>query len=781
MDLKPYLKFIFKIKIIAPLRSLFLFIAGAQVNRSDWENRLLIINFEALGDLIVFTSVLKHYKKRFPDKKIYLLVKSGLGIEEVIKGQFADEVILLRYRNFTANPFYGLRFINFLRHIGFRKIINHDFSAAEPVGKIIAVNLGAEEIVGYEGTGLEYRMPFDIQQKKTIFYLANKIIPRYTKLIRRIDLGMPEDNVLPSAISHYVAIYEGATGFREPDYSTALETETRAGLFDGKLTKKIGVEPGKYVVVNFGASVSCKRWPARRFAETLNFFKHRIPAVVLIGSKKESADAKEFISIYEGKVIDLTGKTKFLEFLQIIKDAFFVFTNDSATVHAAVAMKVPSLCVSGGGQFGMFQDYGFTNINRWIYKNTWCYGDNWRCGRGEGKKLSPCLEAVTVEDAKKELEALLAQIGAPKEAGGFRIGRAPALPPKNPKMKIVYAGVESENYNPLRRPSFEYGNFYLSLKSIPGVSVIEYPYEQIVTLGKKKFNEDLLDLVRREKPDIFFAFMFTDELAPAVLEKIKQLTTSVAWFADDHWRIWNYSRHYARHFTWAVTTWSRAPEIYERYGIKNIIRSQWACNVGQWKPADVERDIEISFVGQYNPARDKIIDALRANGFDIWVKGFGWPEGRLPQTEMAKSFSRTKINLNFNTPPPRWSIKMIGRIFFKRSRDRIVPDFFYIKDNIFSWYHMKIPQIKARPFEILGCRAFLISAYADDMNKYYEDGKEAVYYDGTMNDLIGKIKYYLPRDEEREMVARAAYEKTIREHTYEKRFLDLFKKLGINF
>ena len=56
--------------------------SACEANTSGWENRLLIINLEALGDLIVFTSVLKHYKKRFPEKKIYLLVKKGFGVEE---------------------------------------------------------------------------------------------------------------------------------------------------------------------------------------------------------------------------------------------------------------------------------------------------------------------------------------------------------------------------------------------------------------------------------------------------------------------------------------------------------------------------------------------------------------------------------------------------------------------------------------------------------------------------------------------------------------------------
>ncbi len=346
-------------------------------------------------------------------------------------------------------------------------------------------------------------------------------------------------------------------------------------------------------------------------------------------------------------------------------------------------------------------------------------------------------------------------------------------------MKIIYSGLRAENYNPQRQPSFEYSNFYLTLKDRPGMEVIEFPYDQIVKIGRKKFNEELLGLVKKEKPDLFFAFMFTDELDFWTLEEIKRITTSLAWFADDHWRLWNYSRHYLPHFSWSITTWSKAPGIYARYGIRNIIRSQWACNPKLWKPVPVEQDIDVSFVGQRNSARQKIVDGLRQKGIDVWVHGWGWPRGRLSREEVVETLSRSKINLNFNTPLPLFSKNSLGRILFRRSVNRLVLDFRLI-DNFHSWLGMRTPQIKARPFEIIGCRTFLISGYADDMKRYYEDGKEIVYYDGTIDDLAEKIKYYLSAREERERLAQAGYKRTLAEHTYEKRFDEIFRKIGIS-
>jgi spore maturation protein CgeB len=112
--------------------------------------------------------------------------------------------------------------------------------------------------------------------------------------------------------------------------------------------------------------------------------------------------------------------------------------------------------------------------------------------------------------------------------------------------------------------------------------------------------------------------------------------------------------------------------------------------------------------------------------------------------------------------------------------DRIVLDVGHPLGNFQSWLNLEIPQVKARPFEILGCKAFLISGYADNMNDYYENGKEIVYFDGTGTDLAEKIRYYLDREALREKIAEAGYARTLKEHTYERRFKELFHKIGLN-
>lgn len=59
-------------------------------------------------------------------------------------------------------------------------------------------------------------------------------------------------------------------------------------------------------------------------------------------------------------------------------------------------------------------------------------------------------------------------------------------------------------------------------------------------------------------------------------------------------------------------------------------------------------------------------------------------------------------------------------------------------------------------------------------NLIYEDGKEAVYYENS-DDAIDKIAYYLEHEEERIKIAKAGYERTIKDYNYKNNLLNLIR------
>jgi len=78
---------------------------------------------------------------------------------------------------------------------------------------------------------------------------------------------------------------------------------------------------------------------------------------------------------------------------------------------------------------------------------------------------------------------------------------------------------------------------------------------------------------------------------------------------------------------------------------------------------------------------------------------------------------------------------------------------------------------KADAIESLNLQAF-------NLGDYYRIGTEIVVYE-SLEDLIDKARYFIEHDEEREAVARAGYDRTLRDHTWRARFDGVFKQAGV--
>ncbi len=349
-------------------------------------------------------------------------------------------------------------------------------------------------------------------------------------------------------------------------------------------------------------------------------------------------------------------------------------------------------------------------------------------------------------------------------------------------MKILYIALKYDYGDPKRGFSFEHYNFYDSLAKMNNGAnqIVYFPFDEIIQkVGKKEMNKLLLETVYQEKPDSCFFFLFTDEFEKETIKQISQKFLTLNWFADDHWRFDVYSKYYAPFFNWVVTTDSKAPAKYYKIGYKNVIKSQWACNNFLYKPLDLPKIYDVTFIGQPHGNRKKIIEKIKQRGINIKCWGNGWPNGRISQEEMIKIFSQSKINLNLSNSSGTINLKTPAKIFLKRYNDSI--KFCKPKEwssNFKSILGMQREQIKGRNFEIPGCRGFLLTNDADNLKDYYKNGKEIVIY-SNIDDLIKKINYYLVNNKEREIIANNGYQRTLTEHTYEKRFNEIFKTIGL--
>lgn len=73
--------------------------------------------------------------------------------------------------------------------------------------------------------------------------------------------------------------------------------------------------------------------------------------------------------------------------------------------------------------------------------------------------------------------------------------------------------------------------------------------------------------------------------------------------------------------------------------------------------------------------------------------------------------------------------------------------------------------VPLRVLEIMACQGFVLVNYQEDLATEFEDGKELVMY-RSLEEMVEKVRYYLEHEDERKTIARAGYEKVLREYNY---------------
>src|SRR4051794_30325765 len=109
--------------------------------------------------------------------------------------------------------------------------------------------------------------------------------------------------------------------------------------------------------------------------------------------------------------------------------------------------------------------------------------------------------------------------------------------------------------DPARGPSFEETNFRSALEGM-GHDVVPFDFmARKRAVGREAMNDELRALADETQADASFFVLFKDEIEPATIEAVGRASApTINWFADDHWRFDDFSRHFGPSFDVCVTT-----------------------------------------------------------------------------------------------------------------------------------------------------------------------------------------------------------------------------------
>lgn len=174
-----------------------------------------------------------------------------------------------------------------------------------------------------------------------------------------------------------------------------------------------------------------------------------------------------------------------------------------------------------------------------------------------------------------------------------------------------------------------------------------------------------------------------------------------------------------------------------------------ACDLGFHKKLDVEKDIDISFIGlaehphlKNKRSRIDIIKRLqRETDFNIQVWGQGWKNGKIEGQEFLSVINRSRIGLDIQDAGSPLSHRM---------------------------------------FEYSACGAPIIVRNRPEVERVFKPGEEILVYD-RYEDLRDKVSWYLNSPEDLEQIGLNALEKCAKKHDIRHRVRDILKFLDKEF
>jgi len=192
-------------------------------------------------------------------------------------------------------------------------------------------------------------------------------------------------------------------------------------------------------------------------------------------------------------------------------------------------------------------------------------------------------------------------------------------------------------------------------------------------------------------------------------------------------------------------------------------------------------EFDVTFVGQKYGDRPAYIRYLLNQGIDVRVWGPHWQEAPsgIPLWRLAGG--RVKRFLFGHEPlfPPKVPFERCGpplsdeELVQMYSRSKINLGFSSVADTTTA-----IKQVRLRDFEVPMSGGFYMVEYMQELEAFFEIGKEIVCY-RDKKDLAEKIKHYLAHDAERECIRQAGMQRARRDHTWHKRFQDSFALMGL--
>lgn len=338
----------------------------------NWRpERLLIIRFSAIGDVIMTTALIRQLKQSFPEAQIDFLVKSAY--------------IELLQNNPHLNTVYGYESVRQQEQLIQRLKKNR-----------------------YDGL-------IDLQSSlRSRFFVFRIRAKRQTKIrigrLKRFCLVQLHWDLYRSIRSVPEKYLDTIKSWGGVDDGQGLELKYRpiADLTVDRLLSAFDVPDNKpLLLIAPGAGRKTKHWLPERFAELGRYFANQGFFIIQIGGSAD-ADICEAVTRAAGEsILQVCGQLRLEETAALMSRAKLLVTNDSGMMHMATAVKVPVVAIFGPTtrHFGFFP---FRSVFQIVESDLNCRPCSFHgtdsCPKGHFKCMREIKTASVIQACEKLLE-----------------------------------------------------------------------------------------------------------------------------------------------------------------------------------------------------------------------------------------------------------------------------------------------------------------------------------------------------------------------------------------
>jgi spore maturation protein CgeB len=397
---------------------------------------------------------------------------------------------------------------------------------------------------------------------------------------------------------------------------------------------------------------------------------------------------------------------------------------------------------------------------------------------------------------------------------------------RNPER--CYGGLWSANFYPALR---DMGHEIIESQTdlLPASRFMDIPgsFTREEKEVRARTTEQILAEVRaahlRGSINLFLSYFYNAHFDPAGFDELRRLgIPSVNFYCNSIYQF-NLVDAVA---TKADFAWHPEKDARQSYlGIgANPVWVQMAADPGVYRPIPAIRRLpKACFVGQRYGDRDRWLAFLIRAGVPVEIYGTGWKcsAGADPSPNSGMKESKS-VYLGRQKPVPgswqsylavaRHNVDLAGfsrgvlrsahQLKYRRETRALTPliassargpakdvsTVFAAHDVCLNFSNVwsdgrpcsrLVPHIRLRDFEAPMSRTCYLTGHSDEITEFYDVGREIDTY-RSPEELVDKARFYLQNSDAAETLREAGYRRALRDHTWKRRFEELFQKIGFS-